>query len=257
MYAYMVPPFITPLVVLACAGLPVKLALVGPAREEPASDGPPEDLATAAMLALFLPVMLLVTHLGTNYFQLRYGMGSALGLSLLSGLLLSRLRWRHAPQLAWVAIVYSLTAGFLAMRAAGDTDVNSWTDPILQGRDLQEPIVVASALQFSPMWWYADRQMRPQLHYLGDLNYARMHSDLIPEYSLALERAYTPMQMDDYRAFVQSHHHFLLYCYGEPRLEWVKERLVRDGWTLSLLQSAKVTNDDGQQYRVLYMATRD
>jgi hypothetical protein len=119
-------------------------------------------------------------------------------------------------------VVYSLALGFLGMRLARTPDVNisSWSDPILQARDTQEPIVVASALEFSPMWWYADRQMRPQLHYLADLEDARMHSDLIPEYSLALERSYTPMQMDDYGSFVQSHRHFLLYCHGQSRLEW-------------------------------------
>ena len=218
------------------------------------------------MLALFVPVMLLVTHFGTNYFKSRYGIGSSLGLSLLSGLLLSRLHWRHAPQFAWVGVVYSLSVCFLGMRLAGTADViSSWSDPILQARDMQEPIVVASALEFSPMWWYADRQMRPQLHYLADLDYARrLHSDLIPEYSLALERSYTPMQMDDYRSFVQSHRHFLLFCHGEPRLEWVKERLVREGWRLRLLQSAKIESakiepvgDEGQMYRELYMVTSE
>jgi 4-amino-4-deoxy-L-arabinose transferase-like glycosyltransferase len=261
-YASMVPPFVTILAVLACAGLPIKLALVSPVREEePTSTASPEDLSVAVTLTLLLPVMLLVTHFGTNYFHLRYGIGSALGISLLSGLLLSRLRWRHASQLVWVVFVYSLAVGILGIRVAGDTtDVAPWNDPILRDRDAKEPIVVASALEFSPMWWYADEQTRHQLNYLADLDYARQQSDPLPEYSLSLERSYTPMQMGNYQSFVQSHHHFLLYCYGQPGLEWVKKRLVRDGWRLSLLQSAKVeliNNDDGQQYRELYMATHD
>lgn len=241
MYADMLPPFVAVLAILACVALLLKIATVGPAAEEAISDGPPEDIAVAAMLSLFLPIMLLATHFGTNDFQLRYGIGSALGLSLLAGLLLSRLHWRHAPQLAWVGVVYSLTVGFLGMRTAAHlAEVSAWNDPILQDRDAREPIVVASALEFSPMWWYADSQTRPQLHYLADLDYARLHSDLIPEYSLYLERSYTPMQMEDYRTFVRSHYHFLLYCYGQRRLEWVKERLVREEWKLRLLRSAKL-----------------
>jgi hypothetical protein len=99
--------------------------------------------------------------------------------------------------------------------------------------------------------------MRAHLHYLADTDYAGLHSDPIPEYSLALENAYTPMQMDDYRAFVQSHRHFLLYCHGESRLEWVKERLIREGWNIRLLQSARIEpeGDEGQRYRELYMVT--
>ncbi len=87
---------------------------------------------------------------------------------------------------------------------------------------MQEPIVVASALEFSPMWWYADRQMRPQLHYLADLDYARrLHSDLIPEYSQALERSYPPMP--------------------------------------AKIESAKIepVGDEGQMYRELYMVTSE
>jgi hypothetical protein len=190
--------------------------------------------------------------------MLRYGVGSAMGLSLLSGLLLSRLHWRHAPQLAWAGFVYSLTIALLGIWMAGLSRAQRWNDPILHATDTQEPIVVASALEFPPIWWYANGPMRAHLHYLADLDYARLHSDLIPEYSLALEHAYTPMQMDDYHAFVQSHRHFLLYCYDEKRLEWVKERLIRDGWDLRLLQSAKIepVGDDGQRYRELYLATR-
>jgi hypothetical protein len=38
--------------------------------------------------------------------------------------------------------------------------------------------------------------------------------------------------------FLGSHHRFLLYCSGIPRLEWVKTRLSNDGWHLIPISSS-------------------
>jgi hypothetical protein len=116
-YAEMVPPFVVLLAVLACVGLLFKLALIGTPREEPASDGPPEDIAVAAMLALFVPVMLLVTHFGTKLFQvplwhwLVTGSFIAFGTSSLSSPLASlaaaRVGWgglQPRPRFPWNAV---------------------------------------------------------------------------------------------------------------------------------------------------------
>ncbi len=259
-YAHMVPLFAPVLFGVAALALILKIGTCGFSPRE-GSYSPPEDLAVAAALSLFLPFMLLLTHLGTNFFEMRYGLGSALGLSIMIGLLLSHLqaRWRGTPELAWGGTSYGLAMACICLSvAAHPPGPAPWQDPVLESRDVQEPIVVASALEFSPMWWYAKEPMRAKLHYLSDPAYAGLHSDLIPEYSLALEQAYTPMQMDNYQTFLASHNRFLLYCHGEARLEWVKQRLMHEGWKLTQLRTAKLepVGEEGQEYRELYEVTR-
>jgi len=263
MYAYMLPPVSYPLIALAALVLVLKLAISKPKTElKETPNCPIEDVAVAVTLTLFLPLMLAATRLGTNIFQLRYGIGSAIGLSILIPLLLSRieLRWRHAASLAWAGAVYCLAIGMLGLWVTRTRpEISPLQDPVFYAGPRTEPIVVADALEFSPLWWYADPALRVRLHYLEDLDYAREHSDMIPEYSLALEHDYTPMQMENYQSFLAAHQHFLLYSYGVPRLEWIKQRLVNEGWHLTLLSSAKQTGpigDVGQQYRELFQVSR-
>ncbi len=258
-YSMAAPPFFWLPMLLVCFGAVVAVAVSRHKAAETAADVPPEDLAVAVTLSLFLPIMLLATHLGTNFFERRYGIGSALGIAMFAGLLLAKSRWSHATALAWTGVAYSLAIGMLAMWGASNSvSLNSWSDPVLQAGGASEPIVVASALEYPPMWWYGGAALRGRLHYLEDLSYAKQQSDLVPEYSLALEHQYTPMQMEDYRTFLAGHRHFLLYCYGEPRLEWIKARLQQDGWHLTLLRSAPQHLPEGSpsDYRELFLVSR-
>jgi hypothetical protein len=241
LYEEMLPPFIAALVVLVVFAVILKYAtLPMPAYQESAPSAAPEEGATALALALFLPAMLLITHFSSGYFQTRYALGSAMGLALLSGIILSFLsrRWPRIANVAWAGAFYCLIVALLGVWMLGATSLHvAQLDPLLRSADTTEPIVIASALQFSPAWWYSDARLRERLHYLSDLHYAEQNPDFIPEYSLSLERAYTPMQLDDYAPFLSSHPHFLLYCYGEPRLEWTMTRLIREGWHLRLMNS--------------------
>ena len=72
----------------------------------------------------------------------------------------------------------------------------------------------------------------------------------VAEYSLALEHAYTPFQLDSYRSVLVSHPRFLLYCGHDPRLEWIRDRLIRDGWTVRRL----LGDPNARMY--LYFVTR-
>jgi hypothetical protein len=260
LYAVMVPQIILPLAISTALALLIiystveKVRVVAPDDRLVHSHAPAEEFAAAGAAALLLPLMLLVTHFGTNYFMVRYGLGSAVGIALLTGMLFDRFR---AQRLRIIVTTYACLLSFLM--ACGLRAVPLQLDPMLLADTSSEPIVVASALQFSPAWWYADPQMRERLHYLSDLTYANRYSDLLPEYSLALESAYTPMHMEDYEAFLASHSHFRLYCYGEPRIEWIKKRLTSEGWHLRLLQSIpnpKTPSYEEQTYREIYDVTR-
>jgi 4-amino-4-deoxy-L-arabinose transferase-like glycosyltransferase len=202
----------------------------------------PEDLAVADVLTMFVPIMVLLTHLGTKYFIARYAIGSALGIALLGGILAAYAgtRWRFANGLVSLLVLYCVTAGMLSLwipakqRPPVDYAVSIFA--VVPGT---EPIVVASALEFMPSWWYSDRPTRRRLHYLSDLQSAKVIPNMIPEYSLFLDRHQTPMQMEDYGSFLRTHRTFLVYSAGLPGLEWLGTRLLREGWDLKLIASSK------------------
>ena len=257
-YTQMLPPFFYPLVMLAALGWFLKIAISRPVSPHgPRLGCPAEDLAVALTLSLITPLIIVVSRLETGFFQPGYAVGSAMGLAILITILLAR--WRIDSPLAWTASIYCIVVGLLVLWYTPHPEATlPWSDPVLYAGPASEPIVVASALEFSPAWWYSDGSLRPRLHCLKDLGYALHHSNPTAEYSLWLERDSTPMQLDDYYNFLATHQHFLLYCFGEPRIEWIKQRLINEGWHLTLLSSAKKqpTGDDGQQYRELYQVIR-
>ena len=200
----------------------------------------PEDLAVADVLTMFVPIMLLLTHFGTNYFVPRYAIGSALGAALLAGILAAYAgaRWRIVKGLVPLIVIYCVTVGLVtSWRSATPKPPLDYGESLFAAVPGAEPIVVASSLDFMPSWWYADGPTRHRLHYLSDLQSAKSTPDLIPEYSLYLIRHQTPMQMENYSSFLKTHKTFLVYSVGSPGLEWLQPRLVREGWELKLIAS--------------------
>ena len=201
-----------------------------------------EDLAVADVLTMFIPIMLLLTHLRTNFFVARYAIGSALGIAILMGILAAYAgaRWRFVSGVVSLIVLYCVTVGTLRLwKLAKPEPPIDHGSPLFAAVPGTEPIVVASALEFVPFWWYADGLTRSRFHYLSDLRSAKAIPDMIPEYSLFLDRHQTPMQMEDYGAFLKTHGRFLVYSAGDPRLEWLEPRLSREGWDLKLISANK------------------
>lgn len=111
------------------------------------------------------------------------------------------------------------------------------TDPLFLSARTGEPLVIADAVVFLPTWWYSDSTTRAEIHYLSDLSYAVKNPDFIPEYALTLEQPFGAPKFDDYKEFLSTHREFLLYCVGMPRLEWIKDRLIHEGWNVVLIRS--------------------
>ncbi len=260
-YAGILPRFIPALVILGVVLLLLWIASA-PKKEVSATITriPGEDWAAATAAALLLPVILLATRFGTNYYQPRYAIGSGLGIAMLCGMLFSRFRWRHAVSLAWTAAGYCLATGLIGLWVAAELPgVPSWTDPLLRQGSPDEPIVVANATEFSPLWWYSDEKMRARVHYLADPGFTARQGGLVPEYSLTLERAYLPMPLDDYQTWLAGREHFLLYCSGDSGFEWIRQRLVDDAWRLTLLRSVPAVKAPGakaQRNRELFEVSR-
>lgn len=244
LYGEMFPTFV-PILILFVVGIAVSLkALLARRRffSSERSSALPEEFAAANMLVLFLPLMLLLTSLGTRYFVSRYAIGSTLGLALTCGLLASYMEFRlpHIHKVIYVAVLYCVTSGMLRFYfEAHPKTPSDYGNSLFSMIPASEPIVIESAINFSPAWWYAIPGVRHRLHYLSDISFTQQNIDVLPEYCLWVERQYTPMQMDDYNSFVAEHHHFLVYSVGQWRQEWLRLRLLKSGWTLRLVSKGK------------------
>jgi hypothetical protein len=255
LYLQVLPGFV-PVVAIAAAipALIVYCWAIGKDRSGSRSlNVPPipfEDYSAAIALALILPVMLCVTGAGTRFFWARYAVGTVLGVAILTGLLMSRLRQRAAAVdfLAIAGVFYGLIFAIISICTARlpQQAVGAQRDSFFLSARTGEPIVIADAVVFSPTWWYGDSTLRGEVHYLGDLSYAVKEPDFIAEYSLTLEQQFGAPKIDDYNQFLSGHRDFLLYCVGMPRLEWVKDRLIHEGWKVVLIRS----EDSKQLYRV-------
>jgi len=206
---------------------------------------PAHEVAAAAGLALLVPIMIGITWIATGYYLPRYAIGAAMGIAILMGIAAHRFgrNANHGSAVASLCMVFFFLA-FAGPRTIAVIDrftkspvanVGPSPDSALDAAQGQEPIVVASALTYMPKWWYASPPLRERLHYLADLPFAVRQPDFLPEFTLVANQPFVPSKVDEYRQFLSVHREFLLYCVGSGRLEWTKERLQGEGWTLHLL----------------------
>lgn len=199
-----------------------------------------EQVATVA-LCLILPLQLIVAKVATGYFLPRYAIGACLGVTLFCSWGLPRLKLlRNAEPAFALSILAFLTMTMTNLLYAetahparrGDATRNVLPVLLLNPPgDL--PIVVASAYDYAPLWWYSSPALKSRLTYLLDVSYAKHQKDFLPELSLASAQEYIPLHATGYAPFLLSHPRFLLYVAGNPRLEWIQNRLVAEGWRLS------------------------
>jgi hypothetical protein len=215
---------------------------------EPAGEkrGPAaHEIAAASGLALLVPIMTCITWFATGYYLDRYAIGAAMGVSLLMGLTapsLGRNR-SHATAVAALCVIGALVWPPVVIGSKGIGRLMGNGPPATAAAVLgtvpgREPIVVASALTYMPEWWYASAQLRERIHYLADLPFAVRQPDFLPELSLVVNQSCVPSKVDDYRQFVTTHHRFLLYAVGEPRVEWTVNRLLSEGWSLQTIRTS-------------------
>lgn len=254
-YFSAIPP-LTPFLLLGI----IAAGLLFKKHQEPTTRPHGEDLAAGLALALTLPLLLVVTSVSTGFFQNRYGIGSGLGVAILIGLLLSfaNVRWPAISAAApWAAASWVLTA-LITWSAGGPQELaqGRQNDKLLTIAPAGEVLVMADGMRFSPTWWYSDARIRSRLHYLSDLNEAVQHPDFVAEYSLSMEQSIGAPPVDDYSTFVATHRRFLLFTTGNPPLEWIKARLLRDGFQLSVMAEhdlPRSISDEGRE--TLYLVT--
>jgi len=218
-----------------------------PQRKTPISSSstvpvPAYEWAAAVGLSLLLPVLLVISSFETGYFISRYAISSSLGLALLSGWALPRLPGLRAvaqPLLALSTLasllfvgIFLLWAQFADPAQRGLKDANA-VSPLLLNAPEGLPIVIASAFDYVPDWWYAPPSLRERLVYLADPPYAARQADFLPEFTLILDRQAIPMPVSNYADYTAAHPRFLLLRSGLVRLNWTDTRLANSGWHLT------------------------
>jgi hypothetical protein len=235
-----------PLLFLVAASL----ILVRPERKTSGHRNPPlpvpaHEWAAAIALTLLLPVLMLAAKFGTGVVFPRYVFGTALGVALLCGWGVARLQPRRtqltplsATALATHCYLF-LTVLMLVVEMMHKPIWNASLEtegvsPVLRDAPSILPIVVANAMEYPVEWWYAQPSLRSRMVYLSDLPNPVGHADdVLAELSLTEDQAYIPLRTAEYAAFLSARPHFLLLCTGSGQLNWVKERMVREGWHLT------------------------
>jgi branched-subunit amino acid transport protein len=212
----------------------------------PVTGWPAEEVGAVVALALLLPCQIAFTSLTTRYFLPRYAIGTGLGAALLCGLLPSIVKWgskRFVPVAAVTSFcLLGLLLAHLSYRIVMSFHLPPRVSPVLFRDTSELPIVVDSALDYAPYWWYSPPNVRSRLAYLADRPYAIRQPDFLPEISLTADQPYIPMKVTPYGDFVNRHARFLLLAGSYRRLEWTRDRLVSSGW-----RSTLVTQDPGSR----------
>ena len=97
------------------------------------------------------------------------------------------------------------------------------------------PVVVANGISYLPMAHYGSDH-KAHLIYVADprsaLDFAK--SDTV-DLGLLVVKSYLPLDVRDFSSFVRQHRSFLVYCDGDPRWNWLPQRLAKDHYSLRLL----------------------
>jgi len=208
---------------------------------------PAHEWAAAGALSLLPPAMMSLAALETGYYLARYAVSCSLGLALLGGWALprlARLRIIAQPLLALstlcflVLIATTLLLENMSQPIWSARPGVAAVSPVLANVPGDLPIVVASAFEYVPEWWYAPPALKQRLVYLSDVPYALQQTDFLPELSLIREQAHIPLRTTDYATFIKSHPQFLLLHSGLARFNWTDSRLASSGWRLSPIASS-------------------
>lgn len=236
-YLWMVPPLLVlSIIVLATFVRHPDHPASGPDSTPPPV--PAHEWAATAALCLLVPVQIALAYTATNYFLIRYAIPASLGLALLGGWGLPRVRaLRGTAQ----SIISLATLGFLLFvtaRLVFEQAYNPVWRPELRKKAVSKlllaapgnlPVVIANAFDFAPDWWYSPPSLRRRLIYLSDMPYAETQRDFLPELSLDLDKAYTPLPSVNYASFLKNNSRFLLLCTGAPPKYWLPKRLPHAG----------------------------
>ncbi len=205
----------------------------------------PEEESVFALLLLWLPVVgLAVTILTHGGFTARYMIAATLGGALVLGLLADKLPplFRSLLLLLFlmnyglssVEVLKSAATGKLLDRRAAAEQRAAYL--LSKHSNLGLPVVNSSLFTYLERTFYTPPQAPARLYGLIDPVMALKFdgTDTIDRALTALGRSF-PLQLVDYDVFTAQHSEFLLIVGGAGHFEWLGERILHDGHTLTLL----------------------
>ena len=223
-----------------------KAGLVAWPQQEVAEPRPvPEEECIFALLLLWLPVVgIAVTMITHGGFTARYMIAATMGGALVLGLLADKLPplFRSLLLLLFlmnyglssVEVLKSAATGKLHDRRAAAEQRS--VHLISKHSDLGLPVVNSSLFTYLERAFYTPPQTAGRLYGLVDPVMALKFdgTDTIDRALIALSRSF-PLQLAEYDAFTAQHREFLLIVGGAGRFEWLGDRILHDGHTLTLL----------------------
>lgn len=230
-----------------------------PATKTESRSGIPDCEMAAALGLVSLGIAAwIVSRFVTHYYFRRYGIGSALGIAVLTAYLAWLLPFRRMIALALLA---ALCHRFISppWPALQDPLPRFGGSELIDRGDQKShrpglPVVMASALEFLPVWYYADPALRGRLHYIADREARGALPDRIGEITIAAEAAThsLPMTLDKLGPFLDRNPTFLLYCTRDGKAsEWLPDELRRRAYTFTTV----ATRIHGHDPAVLYVVS--
>jgi hypothetical protein len=191
--------------------------------------------AALAVGFLALPIVTFAAaKIAHGGFTGRYVITSALGISIVLGLVLSELK---RPVIQFVGLLLICMFAFqeggawsFARKAREVKDPMQF--PLEVAKKWNVPVVVSDELQFLPMWYAADNEAKSRLFYLADAEQQLLAwgSDSATLQLLKL-KDYAPVQVQSFSEFAQNHRRFLLVSDGDAR-DYRPRLLIEQGFSL-------------------------
>jgi Dolichyl-phosphate-mannose-protein mannosyltransferase len=214
---------------------------------------PAHELAAGIVCALVPIVAILIGVLVTGVFSDHYAMPGTAGLSLAIPATMWMLGRKSSLAVVPLVVVLFMrfAAGVIAVPWPGKIQAPSpIADRPLLMRALEDPtappLAITGGLLFLQIWYYSPPEAREHLTFLADGDEAIAHGrpDTIDR-GLATLGKWTPVRVDDYHSFLQTHPQFRVYSAGS-------------GWLLPELQQAGAVLQPGERElgAILYSVER-
>jgi hypothetical protein len=227
-YQYFLDP-----AMLVMAGLIAAIAVFSYRRSKPGSGErartlDPEEWAVIAVFAL-LPFAAYLLGIFAGFYTARYVLPAVLAFSVIFPLAVFRSGGRDGV----ITVIAFVLVVLLVGEQLATTAIWQHRRRDLYGPDIalfknapgDLPIVIAAPKLYYEVWHYSDPAVRSRLWYLTDPASAAAYTAAnLHDLTYPVIRRFVPIQIEAYRAFLESHRSFYVYAIGDP-FAWVVRKL--------------------------------
>jgi Dolichyl-phosphate-mannose-protein mannosyltransferase len=188
-------------------------------------------IAAALGAVALIPITWIAMIPAGGWFYSRYGMGTVMGIAVISCLALSAYHAsRTVVSILMTAAIVSFTARYTSF--VPEHPFESKTLEMLRTNTQDVPVVIGEAFRYPALWWYAPADLKNRLHYLTDIN----EPDVVNETALKAEQPFWPMPINNLHSFAQAHDHAFVLCH--PVVESCLARFQEAGFAAEPVDKA-------------------